>query len=99
MKTPEWDEYRVSLFKKKIRALLPQMQGIRFERSKGRSHLILPIKWRYYTHANEVFEYVLTNLKANGIEAEAKSMFRHFSGPDYITIPIDQAALPERMRR
>lgn len=95
-KVQEWDEYRVSLFKKKLRETLPAMSGIRFGRSKGRCHLILDIRWRYYSISEKVFEYALAQLKNAGIQAEAKAMFDWGSKMDYIAIPIDQAALPER---
>ena len=91
----EWDEYRVMLFKKKIREALPKMRGIRFGRSVGRCNLIMDIKWRYYSNADEVMDYVLSRLKADGIEAESKSMFTWSPKLDYVTIPIDQDALPE----
>lgn len=97
----KWDEYRVTLFKKKIREALPLMRGIRFRRSKGRCNLILDVKWRYYSNAEEVMDYVLTGLKSSGIEGEAKDMFDWHPERrplDYVTIPIDQAALPERKR-
>lgn len=97
-KQSSWDEYRVMLFKKKIREALPMMRGIRFGRSKGRCHLIMDIKWRYYSNAEEVMKYALTGLKAAGIEGKAKSMFGWSPVLDYISIPIDQAALPERKR-
>ena len=98
----DWDEYRVGLFKKKIREALPEVKDLRFERSKGRCNLIIPVRWRYYNHVDEVFDLILGRLKEHGIDAEPKQMFsfRHENGPkwDYITIPIDQAALPERKR-
>ena len=92
-----WDEYRVSLFKKKIRAVLPEIPRIRFERSIGRCNLIINLNVSR-KYAKQVSEFILSKLKANGIEAKAEAMFDCFPGPDYITIPIDQAALPERRR-
>jgi hypothetical protein len=94
----EWDEYRVNLFKQKIRAALPELRSLRFERSVGRSALIINVRWRYYRHADELFPFILGRLKRSGIDAEAKTMFSFSTRPDYITVPIDQAALPERKR-
>lgn len=94
----DWDEYRVMLFKRKIRAILPELQGLRFERSIGRCNLIIPFRFHYYEHADEVLELIMRRLKENGIEGEAKAMFDWHSKPDYVTIPIDQEALPERAR-
>jgi hypothetical protein len=101
-----WDEYRVTLFKKKIRQVLPNMPNIRFNRSKGRCHLIIHISSRYRKeHCEEIGAYVIANLNKHGIEAKEKrdsfGLARRFGyepSLDYITIPIDQAALPERKR-
>lgn len=97
-----FDEYRVTLFKKKIRELFPEIKGLRFERSRGRCHLILPIRWRYYKYADEIFDLILRRFKEHQIEAEPKQMFTFRDVRpkwDYITIPIDQEALPERKRK
>lgn len=92
-----FDEYRVTLFKKKIRAVVPGGQNIRFERSVGRVGLIIDI-WRYgrdnRKNATRILE---TSLRKAGIEYEIRGMFRE-EDQDYFAIPIDQAALPERVR-
>lgn len=94
----KWDEYRVNLFKKKIREALPEIGALRFERSKGRCNLIIDVRGRYYSHADEVFNLIIERFREHEIVAEMKSMFSFSDKPDYITIPIDQAALPERKR-
>lgn len=105
-----YDEYRVSLFKKKIRAVLPSMEDLRFGRSKGRCHLIIDVSWRYQRdRSEEIGAYVMDRLKSSGIEAiverDKYRLYRNYGHPksewplDYIRIPIDQAALPERRRK
>lgn len=90
------DEYRVSLFKKKLRAELPEIGGLRFGRSKGRCQLIIE-PWRYNDGA-AVIQYVSERLSQERIEFHPMKMFNWSECWDYIRIPIDQAALPERRR-
>lgn len=94
----KYDEYRVSLFKKKLRAELPDIGGLRFYRSKGRCHLVIDT-WRYYGCEDELGRYVSERFKRAGIEFKED---RHSWGTQKlhaICIPIDQAALPERKQR
>lgn len=105
MKKVNFDEYRVTLFKKKLRAILGQMKGIRFGRSNGRCHLILDVSWRYFSNRDVVSKYVFNTLKHHGISFVPKTMRWNESETvdagfpvDYFSIPIDQDALPERKR-
>jgi len=92
-----FDEYRVTLFKKKIRAAIPGGEHLRFERSVGRVNLIFDI-WRYRLDDRKNTTRILeTALRKAGIEYEVRGMFRD-EDQSYFTIPIDQAALPERVR-
>lgn len=100
-----WDEYRVQLFKRKIKECLPLMPGLRLYRSKGKTHLVVDVKWQYYSNADAVGSYVMTQLKQNHIEAKANmdifgicEALGKSPTLDSISIPIDQAALPERSR-
>lgn len=98
MSTEAFDEYRVTLFKKKIRAVIPGGEQIRFERSVGRVNLIIDI-WRYgRDNRKNTIRILETSLRKAGIEYEIKGMVRD-EDQDYFTIPIDQAALPERARK
>lgn len=103
------DEYRVNLFKIKIRESCPEVK-LRFYWSKDRCHLVLKIGHEYYPReiAEEVGDYVMKQFKVFGIEAKENrdplGIWRR-SGLSLkrlplwsISIPIDQAALPERKR-
>lgn len=92
-----FDEYRVSMFKKLIRSELPLMRGLRFERSKGRCNLIINA-YRYYGREEEVRAYVSGELKRAGIDFHEERFAWGDGKLHYIRIPIDQAALPERKR-
>lgn len=98
------DEYRVTLFKKKIRGILPEFEGLRFNRSLGKCHLIIDLSWRYGPDvAEEYGAVIMAKLKSNGIQAQEQrdryGLSKLFGGKerlDCIGIPIDQEALPER---
>lgn len=102
----EFDEYRITLFKKKIRETLPEMKRLRFERSIGRCHLIINLSWRYQRkHVEEIGQFVMGRLKERQIDfKEVRDKYGIWAGDadplplDCISIPIDQAALPERKR-
>lgn len=108
--TSEFDEYRVSLFKKKIRDLVPKWNWIRFVRSNGRCSLIIEISRHFYPRSEsaEVANLVMGRLRENGIEFKPYPCPLHellYPGipkedvpVSYVSIPIDQAALPERKR-
>lgn len=97
-----YDLYRVNLFKKKIRSLCDEIEGMRFNFSIGKTHLVFnPI---FYTEKEEVIRIVMDKLTKNNIEFIAKKdclgLYRDRPEEerpiDYISIPIDQPALPER---
>jgi hypothetical protein len=91
------DEYRVSLFKKKIRIELPEVGGLRLYRSKGRCHLVINM-WRYYGNEDEVGRYISSQFKRSGIEFKEDRYSWGTQKLHSICVPIDQAALPERKR-
>jgi hypothetical protein len=92
----EFDEYRVNLFKKKLRAELPEVDGLRFYRSKGRCHLIL-VAIRY-NDPEGFTQYVSDRLKRAGISFSENKWWDGVRTHS-LSIPIDQEALPERRRR
>lgn len=104
-----FDEYRVTLFKHKMREILSLMERVRFCRSKDRSHLVIEISWRYPRESTEkIGAYIMEQLKANGIEfREVRDKYGIYKNHGYkgwtppldcICVPIDQEALPERRR-
>ena len=106
MKTT-FDDYRVNLFKKKIKSAINEVHEIdrmRFSYSIGKTHLIFdPCR---YVEKDSVVEIVSKGLNRNSIEYTIKrNPFGFYSDmPEddqpvwYIKIPIDQEALPERKR-
>lgn len=95
------DEYRVKLFKKKLREIF-NADWVRFYWSKDRSHLCLT-DWH---HGKENLILMRQDLKKAGIEFEDKydsfgiqEMFGKEPELDGLSIPIDQEALPERSNK
>lgn len=99
------DQYRVQLFKKKIRDLNSrEIESIRFQTSVGRCHLVFdPTRYRDEEKVAEIFT---RNISRAGIDFIVKrNPFGLYSDRPvekqpiwYISIPIDQEALPERKR-
>lgn len=95
------DEYRVTLFKKKLRSILGA-DWVRFYNSKGMCHLVI--------HRNEFAEDGIKGVppilararidyKINRIPLGIWADLPEVERPIFsISIPIDQAALPERAR-
>lgn len=99
------DQYRVQLFKKKIREInSKEIEGIRFIKSAGGCHLVF--ETRRYVDEEKVADIFTKNLSRNGIDFIVKrNPFGLYSDRPvekqpiwYISIPIDQEALPERKR-
>lgn len=99
------DQYREQLFKKKLRSLLSdRIEGIRFERSVGGTHI--RIDPRRYIEPEAVAQIVERTFRNNGIEYILKrNPWGFYSDRPveeqpvwYISIPLDQEALPERRR-
>lgn len=98
------DPYRVFLFKKKIRAANPLIEGIRFRSSINGENLIF--EPNRYIESDKVTEMFAKALSQEGIDFEIKrNPFGLYSDRPfdeqpvwYIRIPIDQEALPERRR-
>lgn len=99
------DQYRVQLFKKKIREINSrEIESIRFGTSVGRCHLVFDP--RRYCDDEKVAEIFIRNMSRAGIDFIVKrNPFGLYSDRPvekqpiwYISIPIDQEALPERKR-
>lgn len=98
------DQYRVTLFKKKIKASIPGGQHIRFRNSHDKSHLVIPLYMSCYGREIEMAELITSCLKRKRIDYLVnKCPFRFKFGnsdkPWSIAIPVDQEALPERVRK
>lgn len=91
----EVDKYRVNLFKKKIRAELPEVGGLRFYRSRGRCHLV--ISAIRYNDTEAFGLYVSDQLKRARIEFSENKWWDGERTLSF-SIPIDQELLPERKR-
>lgn len=86
------DNYRVLLFKKKIRSLV-RVPWLRFYWSKDKSHMCILAR----DFKSEDFESVTNSMRQNKIDF--KMSFWELFGesiPYSMDIPVDQEALPER---
>lgn len=96
----KFDEYRVVLFKKKLRDIMGT-PWLRFYNSIDRSHLVVDHRIR-----REDFPEVIEDLRRAGIDHIVKrnpyglysDRPEHEQPIWYVSIPIDQEALPERHR-
>lgn len=101
-KSKPWavDPRRVQLFKKKLRSILIGLDRPRFERSSGGTALILDL--RAYKNRREAIKYASSRLRMFRIDFDAKEFWAGSclanGSPDYLSIPLDQEALPERAR-
>ena len=100
------DNYRVNLFKRKLREILG-LQNVRFYWSVGKCHLIPDLDCFVAWHKDTKFiSDMMHRLKREGIEFVVlrdrfgiQKRFGHEPQIDALLIPIDQPALPERKRR
>lgn len=91
------DQYRVFLFKKKIRELVPDVAKVRFTKSVGGTHLIF--EHERYKDPKAVKEIFVEALNRECIEYDIRCPWPDwFPNHTYFSIPIDQEALPERRR-
>jgi hypothetical protein len=90
------DEYRVNLFKKKLREIL-EAPWVRFYWSIGGGHLCIDA----YQVGPLGLENAAELLKRAGIEFRTTRRYSRLleNQFDGISIPVDQAALPERKRQ
>jgi hypothetical protein len=92
------DKYRVNLFKKKIRGLVPTIEKVRFLFSIGGTHLIF--EHERYTDPEYVRKIFSEALNREQIEFQLLCPWpKWFPKHTYFSIPIDQDALPERAAR
>lgn len=90
------DEYRVSLFKKKLRNIIGA-PWLRFYFSKGKCHLCFKAWDLGYEHSEENVRIAMADLTLAGVEFKTdKRLFG--DGIWSVNIPIDQEQLPERKR-
>jgi hypothetical protein len=91
------DPYRVFLFKRKIRELVPDITGVRFLFSVGGTHLIFEPE--RYTDPKAVRTIFSEALNKEQIDFQLLAPWPDwFPKHTYFLIPIDQDALPERRR-
>lgn len=94
--SPAIDMYRVMLFKKKIRVVLHEFEKLRFRSSFDRCRIIIGVSLDYgFENAAANSQEAMDLLRRAAIEAKVIRC----GGSLSISIPIDQAALPERVRR
>jgi len=91
------DQYRVTLFKKKIKeSVAGKIDNVRFRSSRNRQYLFFD-HWEY-VNKKRAFDVFTSALSRNGISWEPVPGLFGQKEPWCVRIPIDQEALPERKR-